>query len=193
MAPYAVRRSLRCGPADRRRRRRRGRRQHGHRTVHEGVTYAERDAGELELDPFVPDADVPPLVVYLHGGGWVAASPLTHVPGDCPPVSVMHGREDEAVSIEHGRRLVDALDDAGVDCVAYELHDLNRVRAHGGVDSIESERVAMDRLTAEPTPAQSVYGTTRIPERGAATPPVDGVPPAGPEPIRRFLDRTIRR
>jgi hypothetical protein len=39
--------------------------------VHEDVTYATRDAGELGLDLFVPAVDDPPLVVYVHGGGWV--------------------------------------------------------------------------------------------------------------------------
>ncbi len=46
-------------------------------TVHEGITYAEREAGEqqtvgtLELDLYLPDADNPaPLIVFIHGGGW---------------------------------------------------------------------------------------------------------------------------
>ena len=46
-------------------------------TVHEGLTYAEREAGEqqtagtLELDLYLPSADDPaPLIVFIHGGGW---------------------------------------------------------------------------------------------------------------------------
>ncbi|QGN07740.1 alpha/beta hydrolase [Halorhabdus sp. CBA1104] len=40
--------------------------------VHEDVTYASRDSGDLRLDLFVPEtAGRPPLVVYVHGGGWV--------------------------------------------------------------------------------------------------------------------------
>lgn len=41
-------------------------------TVHEGVTYADRDGAELKLDLYVPAVGEPPLVVYVHGGGWVA-------------------------------------------------------------------------------------------------------------------------
>ncbi|WEL17522.1 Dipeptidyl aminopeptidase/acylaminoacyl-peptidase [Halorhabdus sp. SVX81] len=41
---------------------------------YEGVTYAERDAGEMKLDLFVPETDAPPLVVYVHGGGWAYAT-----------------------------------------------------------------------------------------------------------------------
>ncbi|OVE85190.1 lipase [Natronolimnobius baerhuensis] len=40
--------------------------------AYEDVTYAERDAGELKLDLYVPETDgLTPLVVYIHGGGWV--------------------------------------------------------------------------------------------------------------------------
>jgi len=46
-------------------------------TVHEGVTYAEREAGEqqtagsLELDLYLPPGENPaPLIVYIHGGAW---------------------------------------------------------------------------------------------------------------------------
>ena len=41
--------------------------------VYEGLTYAERDGESLELDLYVPDTDDPsPLVVWIHGGAWVA-------------------------------------------------------------------------------------------------------------------------
>ncbi|GAB3675191.1 alpha/beta hydrolase fold domain-containing protein [Halopiger thermotolerans] len=42
--------------------------------AYEDVTYAEREAGELKLDLYVPEPetdDPTPLVVYVHGGGWV--------------------------------------------------------------------------------------------------------------------------
>lgn len=45
-----------------------------HVETHEGVTYAERDAGAMELDLFVPEIEDPPLVVYVHGGGWAYAT-----------------------------------------------------------------------------------------------------------------------
>ncbi|WP_049928478.1 alpha/beta hydrolase [Halopiger goleimassiliensis] len=41
-------------------------------TVYEDVTYAEREAGAMKLDLYVPETDgSTPLVVYVHGGGWV--------------------------------------------------------------------------------------------------------------------------
>jgi len=40
----------------------------------QGVTYAERDAGDMQLDLFVPETEDPPLVVYVHGGGWAYAT-----------------------------------------------------------------------------------------------------------------------
>jgi len=327
-------------------------------TVTEDVTYAERDAGELKLDLYVPDADAPPLVVYVHGGGWIAetrdnvpdparyaaelgcaiasvsyrlaavpdglvdetgemidpdnptprgrfpdqfvdvkaairwlranaddygydatrvaawgasagghlallaglvddvtalagdgvpasdleqtvapeasgavqavvdwygptdltltpddpatpesillggprsereaaferASPLTHVSEASPPTLVVHGREDTVVSVEHSRLLFDALDEHGVDTVLYELHDLGHVWTSDGPEAIESERVAMDLLAATPTPAQTIRETTHVSEGETAEALVEGVPPAGPVPIRQFLDRTI--
>jgi len=42
--------------------------------TYEGVTYADRDAGAMNLDLFVPETDAPPLVVYVHGGGWAYAT-----------------------------------------------------------------------------------------------------------------------
>lgn len=47
----------------------------------EGITYATREAGafqtagDLELDLVLPSSDRPtPLVVYIHGGGWITGS-----------------------------------------------------------------------------------------------------------------------
>lgn len=43
--------------------------------VYEGVTFAERDTGELKLDLFVPKAPKnPPLVTYVHGGAWMLST-----------------------------------------------------------------------------------------------------------------------
>ncbi|MFB6135911.1 MAG: prolyl oligopeptidase family serine peptidase [Halobacteriaceae archaeon] len=322
-------------------------------TVHEGVTYAEREAGEMKLDLYLPDVERPPLVVYVHGGGWVAetrgnvpeperyaaewscavasvsyrlqevpddadaeemydpdnptprgafpdhfvdvkagirwlrahadeygydaeriaawgasagghlallaavvddvtdlgdafadevektvapeasgavqavvswygvadfaltgdgsegvvplllggprserpdryaqASPVTHVTPESPPALLMHGREDEVVDVEHSRRFFDALDEAGVDAVRYELHDLNHVWVEDVAD-IESERVGMDLLAATPTHAQSAYEATHVAAGGTPDPLLADLPPAGPEAIRRFLERTI--
>lgn len=40
--------------------------------VYEGITFAERDTGELKLDLFVPKCEKnPPLVTYVHGGAWM--------------------------------------------------------------------------------------------------------------------------
>ncbi|WP_435101500.1 alpha/beta hydrolase fold domain-containing protein [Halarchaeum sp. P4] len=322
-------------------------------TVHEGVTYAEREAGEMKLDLYLPEHENPPLVVYVHGGGWVAetrgnipdpehhaaewgcaiasvsyrlqevpddtpaeemydpdnptprgsfpdhfvdvkaairwlrahaddygydaervaawgssagghlallagvvddvtdlgsafadevekrvapdesgavqavvswygvadfrlaadddglvpllldgtrdehpvryaqASPGTHVTPESPPTLLMHGREDEVVGVEQSRAFFDALDDAGVNAALYELHELNHVWVED-VEDIESERVAMDLLAADPTHAQSVYEATHVAPGETPAPLVEDGTPAGPEAIRQFLDRTIR-
>ncbi|SFR85717.1 Acetyl esterase/lipase [Halomicrobium zhouii] len=120
-----------------------------------------------------------------------AASPVTHVTPDDPPFLLMHGRADEVVSVDHSRVLADALADAGVDAALYELHGLNHVFAHGDAESIESERVAMELLTDEPTPAQSVSETVHVDEGEAPRSLIEGTPRAGPVAIKRFLDATI--
>jgi acetyl esterase/lipase len=125
-----------------------------------------------------------------HPERWAQASPVTHVSPESPPALVMHGRRDEVVDVEHSHRFFDALDDAGVDAVFYELHDLNHVWVEN-VEDIESERVAMDLLAADPTHAQSIYETTHVAEGGAPDPLLADLPPAGPEAIRQFLDRTL--
>lgn len=44
-------------------------------TVYEGLTYADRPETSLELDLYVPaSADPTPLVVWIHGGAWLAGN-----------------------------------------------------------------------------------------------------------------------
>nr|WP_188870900.1 alpha/beta hydrolase [Halarchaeum rubridurum] len=44
-------------------------------TAYEGLTYAERRQGALKLDLYVPQTESdPPLLVYFHGGGWIAGT-----------------------------------------------------------------------------------------------------------------------
>jgi len=119
------------------------------------------------------------------------ASPVSHVTAESPPTLLMHGREDEVVDVEQSRRFFAALDDAGVNAVRYELHDLNHVWA-ATLDDIQSERVAMDLLAAAPTHAQSVYEATHLGSGDSPAPLVPDLAPAGPAAIRQFLDRTIR-
>lgn len=66
------------------------------------------------------DADTR-LVVDLVGGArdeqpdaWTAASPITWVSGDDPPVYLYHGSLDQVVDVRHARALAGALQDAGV-------------------------------------------------------------------------------
>jgi acetyl esterase/lipase len=148
-------------------------------------------------DLTLTDDDVDGIIPMLMGGTqsecperYAQASPVTHVTSESPPALLMHGREDEIVDVEHSRRFYDALDDAGVDAVSYELRDLNHVWVED-VEDIESERVAMDLLAAEPTHAQSVYQATHAGEGQSPTPLLPECPLAGPEPIRLFLERTI--
>jgi acetyl esterase len=47
--------------------------------VHENVLLREIGGARVTADVLVPDRDGPhPVLVYLHGGGWVAGSPRTH-------------------------------------------------------------------------------------------------------------------
>jgi acetyl esterase/lipase len=153
--------------------------------------YGVNDLAQTAGEPGTPEA-------LLIGGprseneaAYEAASPVTHVSDDDPPFLLMHGRADEVVSVDHSRALADALAEAGVDAALYELHGLNHVFAHGGADAIESERVAMELLTDEPTPAQSVSETVHAGEGEAPRSLIEGTPRAGPVAIRRFLDVTI--
>jgi len=143
---------------------------------------SEDDDGLIPLLMGGPRSEVPER--------WAQASPVTHVTPESPPTLLMHGRRDEVVDVEHSRRFFDALDDAGANAVLYELRDLNHVWVEN-VEDIEGERVAMDLLAAEPTHAQSVYEATHVDGGGAPAPLLGDLPPAGPEAIRRFLDRTI--
>lgn len=113
------------------------------------------------------------------------ASPVAHVEPDSPPTLLMHGQADDVVPVEQSRRFADALREAGVDATLYELHDL------GHVFGAESEREAMDGLTADPRPAQSVSATVHDERGSTADVLLDTVPPAGPDAIEQFLDRTI--
>lgn len=153
--------------------------------------YGVNDLAQTPGDPGTPEA----LLIGGPKSGneaeYAAASPVTHVTPDDPPFLLMHGRADEVVSVDHSRVLADALADAGVDSVLYELHGLNHVFAHGGAESIESERTAMELLTDEPTPAQSVSQNVHAAEGEAPRSLIPGTPRAGPEAIRHFLEATI--
>ncbi len=47
--------------------------------LHEGVVVREVDGHAVTADVMVPKGDGPhPVLVYLHGGGWVSGSPATH-------------------------------------------------------------------------------------------------------------------
>lgn len=114
------------------------------------------------------------------------ASPTTYVDSDAPPFHIVHGRADQVVSIRQSRLLFDALDESAVETTFYELHDL------GHVFGAESERTAMDCLTADPRPAQSVTATAHAAAGASTDDLLPSHPPAGPEAIERFLERTIR-
>ena len=51
------------------------------------------------------------------------ASPLVHVDEESAPFLIIHAAEDSDVSVEHSRRLVEALHEAGVEVAYLELPD----------------------------------------------------------------------
>ena len=75
--------------------------------VHEGITYAERETGELKLDLYLPDSESPPLVVYVHGGGWIAET-RSNIPEperyaaewDCAIASVSYRLQDVPQTVD---------------------------------------------------------------------------------------------
>ena len=117
------------------------------------------------------------------------ASPVTYVTPDDPPFCIMHGREDEVVSVEQSRLLFDELADAGVDAAFYDLHEL------GHVWGADSERTAMAALESADH-AQTVTATATASAGSGDEAPADALlpdhPPAGPDAIGAFLERTLR-
>lgn len=77
-----------------------------------------------------------------------------------------------------------------LDAVFYDLHGAAHPFVRDG-EELDSERDAMERLIAEPTPAQSDRQTKHVEEGATGAPLINGTPPAGPVAIARFLDRTI--
>lgn len=116
------------------------------------------------------------------------ASPVTYVTPDDPPFCIMHGREDEVVSVEQSHLLFDELVNAGVDAAFYELHNL------GHVWGADSERTAMAALESDDH-VQTVTATATASTEGDEA-PADALlpahPPAGPDAIGTFLERTLR-
>jgi acetyl esterase/lipase len=147
--------------------------------------YGVTDLTAVSDDPDEPASLLVGAPISQHRDRARRASPLTYVDADSPPVLVMHGRADDVVSIEQTRSLVAALRDVDVPVTSYELHEL------GHVFDADSERTAMARLTAEDRPTQSVTASTvaEHPTDGPLLPPH---PPAGPDAIGQFLDRTLR-
>lgn len=127
---------------------------------------------------------------YERADAFVEASPITHVSPESPPMLLVHGRADGVCRIEHSRWLFETLDENHVDAVFYELHGVEHTFVREG-EELDSERDAMERLTGEPTPAQSMRQTIHVDKGNTGKPLVEGTPLAGPVAIARFLDRTI--
>ncbi|RJT07105.1 alpha/beta hydrolase [Halococcus sp. IIIV-5B] len=143
-----------------------------------------------------PDDQSHPASLLLGGpksereDAYMTASPITHVSLESPPMLLIHGREDGLCPVEHSRRLFETLDENSVDAAFYELYGVDHTFVREG-EELNSERNAMDRLTAEPTPAQSIRQTTHVDEGATGKRLIRGTPIAGPAAIARFLDRTI--
>lgn len=144
--------------------------------------YGVSDLRGLEADGFeslLLDSDVADTAEMAR-----LASPIVHVSPENPPFLLMAGLADELVPFEQTRKLADALERNRVDTNVYALHDL------GHAFDADSERTAMEPLMATPRPAQSVTATAHFPA-GDLDGGLEGVPPAGPDAIEVFLDRTI--
>jgi acetyl esterase/lipase len=76
-----------------------------------------------------------PMKYLLDGTGWTAesASPLTYVHAGVPPTFIAHGREDQMVSVEQGRRLAQALEAAGA---TYEYFETDGDHVFTDADSM---------------------------------------------------------
>ena len=77
-----------------------------HATVHKGLTYAEVDGKTLKLDLYIPKGvENPPLIVYIHGGGWRKGSRaafqlpwlVTHPDGRFAVASIDYRLTDTAI------------------------------------------------------------------------------------------------
>jgi acetyl esterase/lipase len=81
------------------------------------------------MDPLRPmeDVTVQPAVTGLYGGtayevreNYLSASPLANIDANTVPFLIFHGADDENVSVEVSRQMVDALHRAGVEVVYVE-------------------------------------------------------------------------
>ncbi|MFB6201467.1 MAG: alpha/beta hydrolase fold domain-containing protein [Halorhabdus sp.] len=113
------------------------------------------------------------------------ASPRAHVTPNSPPTLLMHGRADTVVPVRQSQLLEATLAQNEVAVTLYELHDLDHVFNQ------PSERTAMEGLTTDPRPAQSVTVTGHTEEGSTTDALVEAVPPASPDAIEQFLERTI--
>lgn len=109
------------------------------------------------IDPRQPESDetLQPLMTLLYGGTpdevpetYHDASPLLQVTGDTAPFLIFHGADDEMVSVEQARAMVDALHKAGVEVVyaeyphATHFYWINFFEIKGSWDTIALETLA---------------------------------------------------
>ena len=93
-------------------------------------TWLDRFLTRSRIFPAYRHANLPGgplLLVYLLGGTlreipevYRLGSPLAHVGPHCPPTLILHGEDDFVVNVSHGRRLHQALVDAGVPSIYIE-------------------------------------------------------------------------
>lgn len=76
-----------------------------------------------------------PMRYLIDGTAWTAesASPLTYVNAGVPPTFIAHGRDDQMVSVEQGRRLAQALETAGA---TYEYFETDGDHVFTDADSM---------------------------------------------------------
>ena len=109
------------------------------------------------VDPLRPvkDAAIQAVVTKLYGGtademreNYLSASPLAHVHANTAPFLIFHGTDDEQISVEASRDMVDALHREGVEVVYVEyphathFYWMNFFEIKGSWDTVAPETLA---------------------------------------------------
>jgi len=91
------------------------------------LTAVATDAGADPMDPDSREAQLLGASVAAVPELAAAASPISHVSSDAPPVLLLHGRADRLISCRQSERMHQALVDAGADAELHLYDDADHV------------------------------------------------------------------